>query len=79
MESVRSRFENQTPEEVARHYSAAMASVNLLNAGKPERMSDAEWVDTKRRNVEHLEIMVAKSFMQDQDLTPLQAAIAANK
>lgn len=73
------RFENPTPEEVASHYSAAMDSVNLLNAGKPERISDAEWADCKKRNVDHLEIMVAKSFMQDQDLTPLQAAIAANK
>lgn len=73
------RFENPTPEEVARHYSAAMDSVNLLNAGKPERMSDVEWADCKKRNVDHLAIMVAKAFMQDQDLTPLQAAIAANK
>jgi hypothetical protein len=68
-----------TAEEIARHYSAAMDSVNLLNAGKPEGMEDAEWADTVARNVAHLEIMVAKDFMQDQDLAPLNAAIAANK
>jgi hypothetical protein len=56
-----------------------MDSVNLINAGKPELMEDAEWADTVARNVAHLEIMVAKDFMQDQDLAPLNAAIAAGK
>jgi hypothetical protein len=71
--------EQPTAEEIARHLSAAMDSVALLNAGKPERMEDADWADCVARNVEHLEIMVAKDFMQGQDLAPLQAAIAANK
>ena len=66
-----------TAEEIARHYSAAMDSVNLINAGKPEGMDDLEWADCKKRNVAHLEIMVAKDFMQDQDLQPLHDAIAA--
>jgi hypothetical protein len=68
-----------TAEEIARHYSAAMDSVNLLNAGKPEDMADDEWADTVARNVAHLEIMVAKDFMQDQDLAPLNAAISKGK
>ena len=71
--------ETLTPEEIARHYSAAMDSVNLLNAGKPEQMEDAEWADCVARNVAHLEIMVAKEWMQGQDLAPLNAAIQANK
>jgi len=71
--------ETPTAEEVARHYSAAMDSVNLLNAGKPEGMEDADWADCVKRNVEHLKIMVAKEWMQDQDLAPLNAAIAANE
>jgi hypothetical protein len=62
-------------EEIARHYSAAMDSVNLINAGQPEGMEDAEWADCLKRNVDHLKIMVAKDFMQDQDLAPLKAAI----
>ena len=66
-----------TAEEIARHYSAAMDSVNLINAGKPEGMTDEDWADTVARNVAHLEIMVAKDFMQGQDLAPLNAAIAA--
>ena len=35
-----------TAEEIARHYSAAMDSVNLINAGKPEDITNAEWDDT---------------------------------
>ena len=70
--------EELTSEEIARHYDAAMDSVNLLNNGKPESMSDEDWTDTVSRNVEHLQIMVAKDFMADQDLAPLNAAITAN-
>lgn len=68
-----------TPEQIAQHYSAALDSVNLLNAGKPEGMDDANWADCKKRNVDHLKIMVAKDFWQGQDLAPLNAAIAANE
>ncbi len=72
-------IDTPTAEEVARHYSAAMDSVNLLNAGKPEGMDDADWADCVRRNVEHLRIMVAKEWMQGQNLAPLNAAISANE
>lgn len=68
-----------TAEQIAQHYSASMDSVNLINAGKPEDMTDADWADTVARNVAHLEIMVAKDFMQGQDLAPLNAAIAASQ
>ena len=79
MSEVATPLDQPSAEEVARHYSAAMDSVNLLNAGKPQGMNDAEWADTVKRNVEHLEIMVAKAWMQDQDLAPLNAAIASAK
>lgn len=68
-----------TPEEIQRHYDAAMDSVNLLNAGKPDYMDNEEWADCVQRNVDHLKIMVDKDFWTDQDLSPLQAAIAANE
>jgi len=68
-----------TAEEIARHYSAAMDSVNLLNAGKPSDMDDADWADTVDRNVEHLKIVVAKDFWTTEDLTPFNDAIAANE
>ena len=63
-----------TPEQIAQHYSAAMDSVNLINAGKPEMMSDEEWADCLARNKEHLRIMLAKDFWTNEDLTPLQQA-----
>ena len=65
-----------TAEQIAKHYSAAMDSVNLINAGKPETMSDADWADCLSRNKEHLKIMIAKDFWTTEDLTPLQQAAA---
>ena len=66
--------EEITAEEIARHYSAAMDSVNLINSGKPEGMTDEDWADTIARNKEHLNIMLAKDFWTTEDLTPLQGA-----
>jgi len=64
-----------TPEQqIAKHYSAAMDSVALINAGKPEDMLDADWADCLSRNKEHLKIMIAKDFWTTEDLTPLQDA-----
>ena len=61
-------------QQIAKHYSAAMDSVALINAGKPEDMLDADWADCLSRNKEHLVIMLAKDFWTTEDLTPLQAA-----
>jgi hypothetical protein len=71
-------IETQTPtaEEIARHYSAAMDSVNLINAGQLEGVEDADWADTVARNKEHLVIMLAKDFWTTENLTPLQQAAA---
>ena len=69
-------IDTQTPEQIAKHYSAAMDSVNLINGGKPERMTDEDWADCVARNKEHLQIMLAKDFWTTEDLTPLQAASA---
>ena len=69
-------IETLTAEQIAKHYSAAMDSVNLINAGKPEGMSDADWTDCLVRNKEHLTIMLAKDFWTTEDLTPLQQAAA---
>ena len=69
-------IDTQTPEQIAKHYSAAMDSVNLINAGKPATMSDAEWADCLKRNKDHLDIMLAKDYWTTEDLAPLQAAAA---
>ena len=65
-----------TPEEVQRSYNAAMDSCDLLNAGKPEDMTDEDWADTVKRNKEHLEIQIAKGdYYAGHDLTPFENAI----
>ena len=66
-----------TPEqEVQRNYDAAMDSVNLLAAGKPEDMSDEDWADTVKRNKDHLEIQIAKGdYYAGHDLTPFENAV----
>ena len=65
-----------TAAEIAQHYSACMDSVNLINGGKPERWTDAEWADCVARNKEHLQLMLAKDFWTTENLAPLQAASA---
>jgi hypothetical protein len=69
-------IDQPTAEQIAQHYSAAMDSVNLINAGKPEGMTDADWTDCLDRNREHLKIMLAKEFWTTEDLTPLSQAAA---
>jgi hypothetical protein len=69
-------IEQPTAEQIAKHYSAAMDSVNLINGGKPEKMSDEDWADCLSRNKEHLKIMLAKDFWTTENLAPLQAASA---
>jgi len=66
----------------ARHYAAAMDSVNLIHAllaDPPSDMSSEEVTDTISRNVEHLRIMVGKDFWTSEDLQPFHDAIAAGK
>jgi hypothetical protein len=70
-------MENEiTAEQIAQHYSAAMDSVNLINAGQPENMSAEDWADCLSRNKEHLKIMLGKDFWTTEDLTPLRTASA---
>jgi len=66
-----------TPEElVAKDYSAAMDSVNLLNAGKPEDMTAEDWADAVKRNKDHLQIQLDKSdYYAGYDLTPFEDAV----
>jgi hypothetical protein len=66
-----------TAEEIQRSYNAAMDSVNLLNAGKPEDMEEADWLDTVKRNKDHLAIQIAKGdYYAGYDLTPFEQAVA---
>ena len=72
-----------TAEQIAQHYTAMGHSVDLINAIiAGEAMADddaAEKQDCVNRNVEHLEIMVAKEFWGSEDMTAANAAIAAGQ
>ena len=70
-----------TAEQIAQHYTAMGHSVDLINAiiaGDAMSDDDAEdKQDCVNRNVEHLEIMVAKDFWTTEDMTAANAAITA--
>jgi hypothetical protein len=66
-----------TAAEIAQHYSAAMDSVNLINELMALDSRDTDETSTVSRNVEHLQIMVAKDYWTTEDLAPLNAAITA--
>lgn len=72
-----------TAEQIAQHYTAMGHSVDLINAIiAGEAMADDEAADKQdcvNRNVEHLEIMVAKDFWGSEDMTAANAAIAAGQ
>ena len=68
-----------TAEEIAGHYSAALDSVTLINDLAALETLTEEDSATISRNVEHLELMVAKDFWTTEDLTPLTGAITAGK
>ena len=76
-------MENMTTEQIARHYSAMGDSVWLVNAIiAGEQMADSDEADKKdtvERNVAHLELMLAKDFWTTEDMTAVEAAIAAGK
>jgi predicted Zn-dependent protease len=63
-------------QQIAQHYKAALDSVSLINAGKPEKMEDSEWQDCLARNKEHLRLMLAKTYWTTENLTPLRTASA---
>ena len=76
-------MDEPTAEQIAQHYTAMGHSVDLINAIiAGEAMADddaADKQDCVNRNVEHLEIMVAKDFWTTEDMTAANAAIAAGQ
>jgi hypothetical protein len=75
--------EVRTAEEIAQDYTAMGHSVDLINGIiDGTQMTDeeaAERQDCVNRNVEHLEIMVAKDYWTTEDMTAVNAAITAGK
>ena len=75
--------EVKTAEDIAQDYTAMGHSVELINGiidgSKMDDESAEDRQDCMDRNVEHLEIMVAKDYWTDEDMTASNAAITAGK
>ena len=73
----------KTAEDIAQDYTAMGHSVELINGiideSKMADESDEDKQSTVDRNVEHLEIMVAKDFWTDESMTAVNSAITAGK
>ena len=72
-----------TAAEIAANYTAMGHSVDLINgiiAGTQMAGEDAaDKQDCVDRNVEHLELMVAKDYWTTEDMTAANAAITAGQ
>ena len=75
--------EVKTAEEIAQDYTAMGHSVDLINGIiDGTQMADEEAANRQGavdRNVEHLELMVAKDYWTTEDMTAVNAAITAGK
>jgi len=75
--------EVKTAEDIAQDYTAMGHSVDLINGIiDGSQMADEEAEDRQSavdRNVEHLELMVAKDYWTSEDMTAVNAAITAGK
>ncbi len=71
--------ETPTAAEIAQSYSAALDSVTVITDLMALSSRDADQTATVARNVEHLELMVAKDYWTTEDLAPLNSAITAGK
>ena len=73
--------EVKTAEDILQDYTAMGHSVELINGiidgSKMADESATEKQDCVDRNVEHLEIMVAKDFWTDEDMTAVNSAITS--
>jgi len=64
-------------ELIAKHYSAAIDSVNLINNLVARATLTDQDKDTINRNVEHLNIMLSRDFWTTEDLQPFRDAVTA--
>jgi hypothetical protein len=61
-----------TTEQIAKNYAAALDSVNLITELKAKESLTEDEEKTIQRNLEHLEIMLAKDYWTNEDLTPFE-------
>jgi hypothetical protein len=61
-----------TTEQIAINYASALDSVNLIKELRAKETLTEDEEKTIQRNLEHLEIMLAKDYWTNEDLTPLK-------
>ena len=75
--------DEKTTEEIAQDYTAMGHSVELINAIIAGTQMTDDTAEDKQdcvdRNVAHLEIMVAKDYWTDEDMTAVNSAITAGQ
>ena len=75
--------EVKTAEEILQDYTAMGHSVELINgiiaSTSMENETDEDKQSTVDRNVEHLELMVAKDYWTTESMTAVNSAISAGK
>ena len=71
--------ETLTAGEIQKHYDAALDSVTVITDLMALDSRDDEQTAAVARNVEHLQLMVAKDYWTSQDMAPLNAAITAGQ
>jgi len=67
--------ETLTAAEIVQNYSAALDSVTVINTLMDLSSRTEEETATVARNVEHLQLMVAKTYWTSEDLDPLNDAV----
>ena len=76
-------MDEKTAEEIAQDYTAMGHSVDLINAIIAGTQMADETAEEKQacvdRNVEHLEIMLAKDYWTDEDMTAINSAITSGQ
>ena len=68
-----------TPERIAKHYSACLDSVWVVNdaIANPDKYTGDDTVI--QRNVQHLEGMLSADFWTTEDMGPIESAISLGK
>lgn len=66
-----------TPERIAKHYSACLDSVWVINEVLANTNKYTEDSTLIERNVQHLEAMRQVDFWTNEDMSPIDEAIAA--
>jgi hypothetical protein len=72
---------NLTSEQIAQNFAALADSVGLINGiVDGSQMADADEIErqeTVQRNVQHMALMVAKTYWTGEDMTAVNAAVIA--